>query len=662
MSRTPLLVCLVLLVSCTEEKEPSNDDGDGTDLPEYDDADGDGIIDQHDGTDDPDADGEQNQNDLDSDGDGIADNIEAGDNDILTFPIDTDGDGGPDFVDDDSDDNCINDAIERPAGAAEIADSDGDGEPDYRDGDNDGDNIADATEIGSSCGLPDSDVDSVPDYMDVDSDNDGIDDVYESGILAGLDGEPVDTDDDGLPDYLDADSDGDGLFDSDEGRNGPGEAPDDTDGDGNYDFQDLDSDGDGLSDEAEVTGYHTDPYDFDTDGDGFTDGAEIAADTNPLDPGDVIDGLYIVVPERSNVESKFDFELRIQEGDIAFLLDTTCSMSATAQAMANEFADIVDELEDVLPAAQFGMATHDDYVYSFYGGAPDKPFILLQQITEDVDAMQDSLDGIQIHNGGDWEESSMEGLYQGATGEGYDQDCDGSYDTSTDVKPFISTPDDPFGGGGGQSYDSSDDSTGQLGGYGFNDYALPIIVHATDAPLRDPENGYGTPGGCFQDAGFSDVVAAVGDLGAYLIEVATQTAPRPQMEELAEATGSTADTDGDGIASDLLVYDWTGSDDEFRESVVSAISDLLNSITFDKVSLAIEGDTWGFVYAIEPAFYDGFEPEDNGEIVEFTLYFRGMVAATTNDQLFDLQLVVLGDDEIALDKLDIIVVVPGTSY
>ena len=135
-----------------------------------------------------------------------------------------------------------------------------------------------------------------------------------------------------------------------------------------------------------------------------------------------------------------------------------------------------------------------------------------------------------------------------------------------------------------------------------------------------------------------------------------------QMEELAEATGSTADTDGDGVASDLLVYTWYGSDDDFRESIVGAISDLLNSITFDKVSLAVQGDTWGFVQGIDPAYYDGFEPEDNGEIVEFTLYFTGMVAATTNDQLFDLELIVLGDDSVALDKLDIIVVVPGTSY
>jgi hypothetical protein len=651
-------------MACNGEDDSSSADDSATNLPDYEDADGDGIIDQHDGTEDPDEDGAENMNDLDSDGDGINDRIEAGDTDPMTYPIDTDGDGGPDFLDVDSDDNCINDAIERPAGT-DIADTDGDGDPDFRDTDNDGDNILDAIEIGASCGMPDSDNDSIADYQDVDSDNDGIDDVYESGILAGLEGQPIDTDDDGTPDYLDADSDGDGLFDSTEGGTVSGSPPNDTDGDGNYDSQDLDSDGDGLSDEAEDQGYHTDPYDFDTDGDGFTDGAEVAADTNPLDPGDVIDGLYIVVPERSNVESKFDFELRIQEGDIAFLVDTTCSMSSTAHAIAAEFSDVVDELEEVLPAAKFGVGTYDDYAYAGYGSASygDKPFEMRQQITENVDDMQDVLNGIPIHGGSDGPESSMEALWQGATGDGYDQDCDGNYDTSTDVKPFIASVDDPFGGDDGQFYDSTDDSTGQLGGFGFNDYALPIMVYATDNYLRDPENGYGAPGGCPIDAGFTDVVSAIGDLGAYVVAVSTQsTLGVEQMEDLADATGSTADTDGDGLANDLLVYEWFGSDDDFRESIVGAISDLLNSITFDKVSLLVDGDDWGFVYAIDPPYYDDFAPEDNGEIVEFTLYFRGMVAATTNDQLFDLELVVLGDDEIALDKLDIIVVVPGTSY
>ncbi len=663
MRGTPSLIStLALLLACNGE-EPGGSDDSGSGIPDYSDLDDDGIIDQHDGTEDADEDGDTNENDGDSDGDGISDAVEAGDQDPMTYPIDTDGDGGPDFLDVDSDDNCINDLEERPAGG-EIADTDGDGDPDFRDSDNDGDHILDVSEIGTSCAAPDSDSDLVPNYLDTDSDNDGVDDVYESGISAGIESDPVDTDGDGTVDYLDADSDGDGLLDNVEGGTVSGSAPNDTDGDGTYDFQDLDADGDGLPDGYEVD-INTDPFDLDTDGDGFTDGAEVAADTNPLDPGDIIDGLYIVVPERSNVESKFDFELRIQEGDIAFLIDTTCSMSSTAHAIAAEFSDVVDELEDVLPAAEFGVGTFDDYAFAGYGSpfSGDKPFEMRQQITEEVDQMQDTLNAIPIHGGSDGPESGMESLYQAATGAGYDQDCDGSYDNSTDVKPFIATTDDPFGGSGGQFYDSTDDSTGELGGFGFNDYALPIIVHATDNYLRDPENGYGTPGGCPQDAGFSDVVSAVGDLGAYLIEVSTQsTLGVPQMEDLADATGSIADTDGDGIANDPLVYEWFGSDDDFRESIVGAISDLLNSITFDKVSLEVDGDEWGFVTDIQPESYDGFEPDDNGEIVEFTLYFRGMVAATTNDQLFDLKLVVLGDDEIALDQLDIIVLVPGTSY
>src|SRR4029450_4074874 len=105
-------------------------------------------------------------------------------------------------------------------------------------------------------------------------------------------------------------------------------------------------------------------------------------------------------------------------------------------------------------------------------------------------------------------------------------------------------------------------------------------------------------------AGFSDVVSGVADLGAYLIQVSTNSELGvDQMEELAEATGSTADTDGGGIANDLLVYTWYGSDDDFRESIVGAISDLLNSITFDKVSLLVDGDDGGFVYAIGPEYY-----------------------------------------------------------
>jgi len=58
---------------------------------------------------DSNGDGVPNYLDGDSDSDGIPDSQEAGDNDPLTPPVDTDGDGTPDYIDRDSDDDGIPD-------------------------------------------------------------------------------------------------------------------------------------------------------------------------------------------------------------------------------------------------------------------------------------------------------------------------------------------------------------------------------------------------------------------------------------------------------------------------------------------------------------------------------------------------------------------------
>ena len=190
-------------------------------------------------------------------------------------------------------------------------------------------------------------------------------------------------------------------------------------------------------------------------------------------------------------------------------------------------------------------------------------------------------------------------------------------------------------------------------------------MYATDNYLRDPEAGYGTPGGCPLDAGQSDVVDAINELGGYTIGIMTSSwgsGATPQMEALATATGSVADTDGDGMADDLLVFTWTGSSAAFRETVTEAIEDLVNSIHFSPVAIEVEGDEWGFVTHIEPPFYDNIEPAAGIDVLDFTLHFRGVMAATTEDQLYSLTLNVIGDETILLDTLDIIVVVPGTSY
>ncbi|MDP2305817.1 MAG: hypothetical protein Q8P18_07295, partial [Pseudomonadota bacterium] len=646
----PLLLALALS-GCDAEKDSAADDTSGdTSATETDvvqeDADEDTILDIHEGTDDADGDEKPNFEDKDADGDTIRDIVEAGDQDPATLPVDSDGDGVYDFLDDDSDGNCIGDSVESGYVGTDneggAIDTDGDGVQDFQDTDNDNDGIFDIDEV-TSCAATDTDGDGTADFLDLDSDGDGIADSYEGGAT-DFSNDPVDSDGDTIPDFRDTDSDGDTILDSEEGGTGgdPTVEPRDTDGDGRYDYADVDADGDSLPDITELE-MGTDPYDSDTDGDGFSDGGEVAAETDPLDETSVIDGIYVVLPERTTVEENFEFELNIERGDIAFIIDTTCSMGGTITAVATEFGQIVSELTELLPDAAYGVGGHDDYAYGSMGSpGTDKPFYLRQAITTDEDAVQSAFSALGTHSGADGPESGTEALYQAASGAGYDQDCSGTYDTTTDVFPFLADATDPFGGSGGEYYDEGTVDGGTIGGFGFREYALPIIVIASDNYLRDPEStGYysSTPGGCPIDAGMSDAVAAFADIGAYFVGVSVNgTTGYPQMITFSQATGSLADLDGDGVAAEEVVETWSGTNAAFRETIVGAITQLVASIRFSRVDLSVEGDVYGFVTSIDPAYYADLGAENSGEILTFTLTFRGTVAATTEDQLYRLTL------------------------
>ncbi|UBM60934.1 hypothetical protein LAG90_09840 [Marinilongibacter aquaticus] len=287
------------------------------------DSDNDGIPDAIEDTngngnpndDDADGDGIPNYLDLDSDNDGILDLYEAGfsegdltandanikngvldsANPISTAnPVDTDGDGVPDFLDLDSDNDGIFDLEESGIsgltdanmdGVVDGPDADGDGVQDSADGD-------DAAFGSPGAGLAsDFDGDGVEDFRDLDSDNDSINDIIESGrnvTDANNDGvvDGPDTDGDGIQDSADTD---DGIFGS------PGTTPvANSDNDPNPDYKDLDSDNDSYSDlsESGTTGY-TDADDDgvvdgpDSDGDGIMDSVDELngfGDANVTDP------------------------------------------------------------------------------------------------------------------------------------------------------------------------------------------------------------------------------------------------------------------------------------------------------------------------------------------------------------------------------------------
>ncbi len=220
--------------------------------------------------------------DIDRDDDGIVDSFEDldldGDGDPATNPTDSDGDTIPDYLDIDSDNdgipdnveaqttagyvppsgvdadgNGLDDAYENGGGLGIIPiDTDGDGLPDYLDDDSDDDSVPDAIEA------HDYDQDGVPDVTLIgsDKDNDGLDDGYEGSTAIDIDvndeiNSPYDdlpnTDNDAESDYRDTDDDDDLVMTIDEDINGDGDySNDDVDSDGIPDYLEPNFDGDDV--------------------------------------------------------------------------------------------------------------------------------------------------------------------------------------------------------------------------------------------------------------------------------------------------------------------------------------------------------------------------------------------------------------------------------
>jgi hypothetical protein len=399
-----------------------------------------------------------------------------------------------------------------------------------------------------------------------------------------------------------------------------------------------------VTDPTDDTG-STIPMDVDADGwtakDGDCDDANPAVHPGAYDrPGDGIDEdcadgdrtcdcvVLDVGTTTTEAFQQFDSASR-RSLDIGFLLDTTCG-SQGPPAVAEAFPDVVDALA-ALPIATttMGLATFDDYAYGSYGSSAygDTPFLLRAQQTDDPSVVRDALNATPIHGGSDGTEAGIEALYQALTGAGYDQDCDATYDGPTDVKPFIADPTDPFGGVAGQFYDSTDQSTGNVGGMGFRaDATVRVVVYTTDNYMRDPAAGYPSPGGCPADADADDVGAAALASGVYLIGIGDgSTLALEQMRALADATGSLADVDGDGEADDPLAYFWWGTTAEMGETIVDAV-DALRSQTglrdvFTSVSLELRNDPLGIVEGIFPDGYTDVAWDDVDTLVFNVAYY-----------------------------------------
>ena len=201
-------------------------------------------------------------------------------------------------------------------GVGNVTDFDGDGWPDYNDEDDDNDGWNDTAEqscstdpLDNSSTPTDTDADGDCDFLDDDDDGDGFGDLEEQSCSTDpLDNSstPTDTDADGDCDFLDDDDDGDGLSDYNETQNHKTNPLDpDTDGDILNDYEEIvvygtnainpDTDNEGLDDYEEVIIYGTNPNSEDSDGDGLNDYDEVVnwlSDPLTFDPDNDSDEYY----------------------------------------------------------------------------------------------------------------------------------------------------------------------------------------------------------------------------------------------------------------------------------------------------------------------------------------------------------------------------------
>ncbi len=483
---------------------------------------------------DTDGDGSPNYLDLDSDGDSITDLVEVGEK--CLSPRDTDGDGIPDFRDVDSDGNGILDRNESRA------DADGDGRVDYADIDDDGDLILDKDEIGADPAHPrDTDGDGKPDFVDIDSDGDTISDYDESN---------GDTDHDGLPNHRDLDADADGVSDRIEaGDSNANTLPRDTDGDGVPDFRDLDSDNDGLLDVVEDKDGDgiTDPGETsltkaDTDGDGASDLVESIAGTDPLNPSDnpaVHGDFFFTEPyfdTPSPTKGTLDFATRVSKADVFFLIDTTGSMGGTLDGLKSALSTtIIPSLAARIASVGVGIGNYRDFPTSPFGSSGDWPFHLDHRIMTvstavGIASVQAALSAVSLGGGNDGPESAWEALHQVATGLG---NATGGM-TVPAFNAATAYPSTPVAG----------ETLGTIPGVGFRTGALPVVVYLTDAPGHNSDTAgvssstsYTSP---IVSPRSTQVITELKSMSARVIGVATSSTAETRTDQLAavNATGA----------------------------------------------------------------------------------------------------------------------------
>ncbi|MDQ3037757.1 MAG: hypothetical protein M3Y87_35515, partial [Myxococcota bacterium] len=156
--------------------------------------------------------------------------------------------------------------------------------------------------------------------------------------------------------------------------------------------------------------------------------------------------------------------------DVFLSIDTTGSFGGEIDALQRDLIDrIVPALASRVPDVALGVGRFEDFPVGPFGSEGDAPFDLVSAVTTDLGRVGSAVASLDdpLGLGGDGPESGAEALWQIATGAGY------SHGGVSYVAPYRG---DAAPGGG------------TIGGVGFREGALRVVVHVTDAPSHGPSD------------------------------------------------------------------------------------------------------------------------------------------------------------------------------
>jgi hypothetical protein len=302
--------------------------------------------------------------------------------------------------------------------------------------------------------------------------------------------------------------------------------------------------------------------------------------------------------------------------DVHLNVDTTSSMGPAIDEL--QFAlksTVIDRLRTRVKDVAFGVSRFADFPVVPYGFPGDdgeengdQAFVLMSPITTNFDRVLRGVNLLDqpLGSGGDNPEASAEALYQIATGVGY----------TAGPRRFIERKPATAAAGGGT-----------LGGVGFRDFALHVVLHVTDAPAHTPdEYAEGDLKGLHS---MKDASAALGQLGARVVSILStgceaeycrytyQYKPiRDELEMLALNSGASfAAERGEcktGIAQTALpaveghcplVYDVRSDGSGLSRTISDGVLALLEEVRFDEVHADTSNDRLHFITDVrtEPA-------------------------------------------------------------